>query len=89
MSEQRQSFWERLWNINYHSDREERVLAYVLHRIGDGAALRDIVEEEYVRRHASRSEVEDVLARPELITRAREELERDFTSGDLDPHARG
>jgi hypothetical protein len=51
-------------------------------------SLRDIVNEEYVRRNASPSEVEDVLARPDLITRAREELERDFASGELDPHRR-
>lgn len=88
MSEQHQSFWDRLWNVNYHSEREERVLAYILHRIGDGAHLRDIVEEEYVRRNASPSEVEDLLSRPELITRAREELEREFSSGELDPHRR-
>lgn len=88
MSEEYHSFWDRLWHANYRSEREEKVLAYVLHRIGDGASLRDIVNEEYVRRNASPSEVEDVLARPDLITRAREELERDFASGELDPHRR-
>lgn len=89
MSKQHQSFWDRLWNVNRRSEREERLIAYVLHRIGEGIPLQDIAQEEYVRRNASRSEVEEVLSRPELITRAREELERDFSSGELDPHERG
>ena len=88
MSEERQSFWDRVFNLHYHSDREERVLAYIVHRIGDGMPLQEIIQEEYVRRNASPSEVEEVLSRPELVTRAREEMERDFASEDLDPRAR-
>ena len=85
MSEQKPSFWDRIFNLNYHSDREDRVLAYIVHRIGDGAALRDILQEEYVRRNASPSEAEEIVSRPELVTRAREEMEKDFASSDLDP----
>jgi hypothetical protein len=85
VSEQKPSFWDRIFNLNYHSDREDRVLAYIVHRIGDGAALRDILQEEYVRRNASPSEAEEIVSRPELVTRAREEMEKDFASSDLDP----
>lgn len=85
MSEERRSFWDRIFNLNYHSDREDRVLAYIVHRIGDGVPLAQIIEEEYVRRNASPSEVQEVLSRPELISQAREQMERDFSSREMDP----
>ena len=85
MSEEKQSFWDRLFNIHYHSGREERVIEYVIHRIGDGAHLRDVLGEEYVRRNASPEEIEDILDNPRLVEAARESMEKDFSSGDLDP----
>ena len=85
MSEEKQSFWDRLFNLNYHSGREERVIEYVIHRIGDGAHLRDVLGEEYVRRNASPVEIEQILENPKLIETAHEKMRDDFSSGRLDP----
>ena len=85
MSEEKQSFWERLFSIDYHSEREERVIEYLIHRIGDGAHLRDVLGEEYVRRNASPEEIEQILENPRLVQTAHEKLREDFSSGRLDP----
>lgn len=82
------SFWNRLFSRDQHSEREERVLEYIQHRVGEGAHLADVVREEYVRRNASASEVEDICARPELVHAARERLQQDFNSDELDPRRR-
>ncbi len=91
MSEEREkkrSFWERLFDTDYHSPREERVLEYIIHRLRDGASLKEVVQEEYVRRNATPQEVEEICSNPRLIQAARERLEKDFASGELDPHRR-
>jgi hypothetical protein len=62
----------------YPSKREELVLEYVIYRVSDGARLEDIVREQYVRRHASPDEVQDILDNPELVEAARRKLEKDF-----------
>jgi hypothetical protein len=82
------SFWERLLGRSRPSPREEKVLEYILHRVGEGAHLQDVVREDYVRRNASPTEVEEICARPELVQTAREHMERDFDSGELDPNRR-
>ena len=90
MSEEskQRSFWERLFSIEYHSAREERVIAYIVHRLADGASLQEILEEEYVRRNASPVEVEEICSKPDLVQAAREHMEQDFRSEELDPHRR-
>ncbi len=88
MAEEDRSFWDRLFNISYHSAREERVVEYIIHRLDDGARLADIVEEEYVRRYASPSEVHEICSDPRMIHSARERLEEAFGSGELDPNPR-
>ncbi|TCJ20198.1 hypothetical protein E0L93_02080 [Rubrobacter taiwanensis] len=85
MSERRrEGFWARLFSGYYSTAREERVIEYIIHRMNEGARLRDIVGEEYVRRNASPDEVEEILANPRLVEAARERLELDFESGELD-----
>lgn len=90
MSEEREkrSFWDRLLGRGYHSPREERVMEYIIHRLGEGANLQEVIEEEYVRRNASPAEIDDICARPELVQAAREHMEQDFSSGDIDPGRR-
>lgn len=91
MSEEREkkrSFWERLFDTDYHSPREERVLEYIIHRLRDGASLKEVVQEEYVRRNATPQEVEEICSNPRLVQASRERLEKDFGSGELDPHRR-
>jgi len=85
---EKRSFWDRLFNTNQGSVREERVLEYIMHRVGEGAHLGDVVNEEYVKRNATPEEVEEICARPELVQAAREHLQQDFGSGDLDPTRR-
>jgi hypothetical protein len=85
---EKRSFWDRLFNRNKTSVREQRVLEYIMHRVGEGAHLDDIVNEEYVRRNATPEEVEEICARPELVQTAREHLQQDFGSGELDPTRR-
>jgi hypothetical protein len=84
VAEQREGFWTRLFSGSYRSVREERVIEYIIHRINDGARLRNILGEEYVRRNASPDEIEEILARPELVSAARESLAETFESGELD-----
>jgi hypothetical protein len=82
------SFWDRLFSLDYHSAREERVVEYILHRLGDGVNLKDIVLEEYVRRNASPVEVQEICSKPELVQAAREHMVQDFSSGEIDPSRR-
>ena len=85
---EKRSFWERLFSTDRPSQREQRVLEYIMHRVGEGAHLGDVVDEEYVRRNASAREVEEICQRPELVQTAREHLQQDFGSGELDPTRR-
>ena len=85
---EKQSFWDRLFSATIPSAREERVVGYISHRIGEGANLREVTQEEYVRRNASPDEVEEILRNPRLLETAREHLEQDFASGELDPGRR-
>jgi hypothetical protein len=90
MSEEskQRSFWDRLFSLDYHSAREEKVVEYIIHRLGEGVSLQEIVGEEYVRRNASPVEVEEICSKPELVQAAREHMERDFSSGEIDPTRR-
>ena len=81
---ERPSFWQRLFGP-YPSPRQERVLDYVVHRISDGANLREVTQEGYVRRNASPDEVERLLDNPRLVEAARRALGEDFSAGKLDP----
>lgn len=86
MSEERQSFLHRIFfGDQGGTARERKVLEYVVHRVGDGANLRDVLGEEYVRRNASPQEVEQILENPKLVEAAREAMGEDFSSGKLDP----
>ena len=59
-------FWDTLFGP-YPSWREEKVLEYVVYRLGDGTHLRDAMQEEYVRRLVSPDEVEEILGNPRLL----------------------
>ncbi len=88
MSEERQGFWNRIFfGSRSGSDRERKVREYIIHHVGEGAHLREVLQEEYVRRNASPQEVERILENPELIEAAHEQLRNDFSSGELDPKA--
>ena len=55
-----------------------KVLECVVHRFGEGAHLRDVMQEEYVRRLISPDEVEDILDNPKLIEAARQKMKEAF-----------
>ena len=85
MAEAKQSFWEILLSGRASTEREQKVLEYVCHRVGYGAHLRDVMQEEYVRRNASPNEIQDILDNPKLVETAHEKMREDFSSGHLDP----
>ena len=85
---EKRSFWDRLLSTHHPSEREERVAEYIIHRLGDGAHLGDVVQEEYVRRNASPLEIEEICSDPRLVEAAREYLKQDFSSEELDPGRR-
>lgn len=88
MSEEKKSFWARIFGNPGDSAREQRVLDYIVHRIGEGAPLEEIAEEEYVRRNASRGQIDDILSDPQIVEAAREKMQDAFESGELDPENR-
>ncbi|WP_047866515.1 hypothetical protein [Rubrobacter aplysinae] len=88
MSEEKKSFWARIFGGRGHSAREQRVLEYVVHRIGEGAVLEDIAGEEYVRRNMSGDQIDDLLSDPKIVEAAREKMQEAFESGELDPENR-
>jgi hypothetical protein len=79
------TFWDRLFSGQQQSVREQRVIEYIIHRLGEGGRLQEIVQEEYVRRNASPAEVDEICSNPRLVEAARERMEEDFSSDDLDP----
>jgi hypothetical protein len=71
------------------AEREEKVLRYIIHRTNDeGALLREVVREDYVRRNCSQAEIEKIVEDPELVHACREHLWRAFESGELAPTLR-
>jgi hypothetical protein len=90
MAEQgeRKSFWARLFGGSTRSTREEKVLDYLVQRMDEGVRLEDAVEEDYVRRNLTPSQIEDIRSNPKLLEAARERMQEAFRSGELDPNRR-
>lgn len=86
--QEKKSFWARLFSSQQSSEREEKVLEYIVHRTGEGVALSEAVEEEYVKRNATGSQINDILNDPRLIQAARERMQEAFKSGELDPNSK-
>jgi hypothetical protein len=84
VAERKRSFWDRLFGTTGRSGRQEKVLEYVIHRLGDGANLREVLQEEYVRRNASPQEIRSMLENPRLVQAAGEQLREYFSSEELD-----
>src|SRR5919202_3597361 len=85
VAERKRPFWDRLFGTNNRSGRQDKVLEYVIHRIEDGVNLREVLQEEYVRRNATAEEIQSILENPRLIQAAGEQMREDFSSGKLDP----
>jgi hypothetical protein len=84
---ERRSFWQRLFGGSGSSlsQRQEKVLRYVIGRTNEGVPLREVLEEEYVRRNSSQSEIDEIVMSPELIEAARDQLGESFRSGEFKP----
>lgn len=85
---EKKGFWARLFGGTGTSIREQRVLEYIVHRMNEGVSLHDVVEEEYVRRNATKSQIDEILSNPKIVETAREKMAEDFRSGELDPNRR-
>ena len=54
------SFWRRFFGRGATSSlnqRQEKVLRYIVGRMKEGAPMQEVLDEEYVRRNTSRSEL--------------------------------
>jgi hypothetical protein len=85
MSEENHSLWDRLFGSFEEDELEQRAREYIIHRVKEGAHLRDVLREEYVQRNASRVVIDHILEDPRLIDAARKQMREDFSSGRLEP----
>ena len=83
------SIWDKLFSRPHHYEREHKVFEYVCHRIGEGAPLANVLQEEYVQRNASQTEIEEILSDRRLVETAHEKMRDEFYSGKLDPTGKG
>lgn len=72
MTQEKRSFWSKIFGGSYRFGRQQEVLECIVYRIGEGAYLQDVVQEEYVRRNASAGEVRDIFENPRLVEAARQ-----------------
>lgn len=86
--EDRRSSWDRLFANSGESENERRVLEYIIHRMNEDGHLRDVVQEEYVRRNLTESQRQDIVSNPRLLEAVRERMQEAFRSGELDPRRR-
>ena len=82
MSE-RSSFWQRLFGRTGSSSlspRQQKVSDYIIVRMENEVPLREVLQEDYVRRNCSQAEVEQIVSTPEFIETARQRLGESFGS---------
>ena len=89
MTKERSLFSQFFVSNPSRAEREEKVLRYIVHRLGKDAALEKVLQEPYVQRTCSQIEIEEIQSNPELVQAAREHMEQTFSSGVLDPRRRG
>ncbi len=85
---ERRSLWQRLFGragSSSLSQRQERVLRYIIGRMDKGVPLQQVLGEDYVRRNCSREEVDQIVSNPELVQAARAQLGESFGSGEFKP----
>jgi spermidine synthase len=84
-----QSLWGQLFlSSPAHVEHEEKVLHYIIHRIGEGANLHEVLKGPYVRRNCTQAEIEEIVSSAELVHACRKHLAQTFRSGELDPRQR-
>jgi hypothetical protein len=83
---ERRSFWQRLFGrtgTSSLSQRQKRVLRYIIGRMDENVPLQEALQEDFVRRNCSRAEVEQIINNPEFIGAARERLGDSFRSDEF------
>jgi predicted ATP-dependent endonuclease of OLD family len=85
VSEEKESSLRKLVFGNDQSESEEKILAYVTHRLKDGAPVREVLQEEYVVRNSTQAQRDKIRQDPRLSQKAREDLEQYFESDELKP----
>jgi hypothetical protein len=83
--EEKRSFWEQAWarifgDGSRRPARIERVVEYVVHRLGQGVRLEEAIQDEYVRRQTSPHEVGQVVSDPRIVEAARGRMHQEFGS---------
>ena len=84
MSEQGKSFFERLLSSEDHFGERDKVREYIIHRLKEGANLREVIQEEYVVHNSTQAERDEIVRDPRVVRKSREGLE-DFESLELIP----
>ena len=67
------------------SQRQQKVLRYIIGRINEGAPLQEVLQEQYVLCNCSRLRIEQIIRSPELIAGTREQLGESFSSEEFKP----
>ena len=74
-----------LFGNSARTEREEKVLQYIIHRMTQEMPVQDVIREDYVRRNCSQDKIHELVNDPEFVHACREHLWRTFESGELDP----
>jgi hypothetical protein len=77
-----------LFGSSSHTEREEKVLQYIIHRMNDETPLQDVIREDYVRRNCSEDKIHELVNDPEFVHACREHLWQTFRSDELNPSRR-
>lgn len=88
MHQEGQPLWKKIFGNPGAQEREGKVLGYISNRLRDGASLKDVVREDYVRRNLSRPEVDGMISDPKFLRTARERMGSTREQGSSGPGGR-
>jgi hypothetical protein len=85
VSEDNKPFFEKLLSSEGQSEREDKVLEYISHRLRNGANLKETLQEEYVLRNTAQDERDRIIRNPKVVQQSRAGLNQYFDSEELIP----
>jgi hypothetical protein len=85
VSDENKSIVHKLLFGDGQSERIEKVREYIAHRLKEGGHLREVLQEEYVRRNCTQVELDEIMMNPRVVQQDREGLEQYFKSEELSP----
>jgi hypothetical protein len=85
VSEENKPFFEKLLSSEGQSEREDKVLEYISHRLRNGANLKETLLEEYVLRNTTQDERDRIIRNPKVVQQSRAGLNQHFGSDELTP----